>query len=151
MLGSPGGVGAGLALGGPALDKDGESNLICMIEGLNACQHCCSVLMWFCFLTVTPHSSVVAAGSRSAGAGKGIANVCQPMCCRSDSFFFALSEIKGIVHPKIWICWKCTHPLAIQELDEFVIHQIWRNVRLHSLAPQWILFREWVPSEWESK
>ncbi len=27
---------------------------------------------------------------------------------------------KGIVHPKMKICWKCTHPQAIQDVDEFV-------------------------------
>ncbi len=29
-------------------------------------------------------------------------------------------EIKGIVHPKMNICWKCTHPQIIQDVDGFV-------------------------------
>ncbi len=51
--------------------------------------------------------------------------------------------IKGIVHPKMKLCWKSTHPQVIQDVDEFVSssEQIWRN----------ILCSEWVPSEWESK
>uniref|UniRef100_A0A8C1SFZ3 Si:ch211-272n13.3 n=1 Tax=Cyprinus carpio TaxID=7962 RepID=A0A8C1SFZ3_CYPCA len=104
VLGSPGGIGAGLALGGPALDKDGESNCVLLdlhdsrfsASSVYVRQYCCSVdcsvLIWFCFPVVTPHSSVVAAGSSSAGAGKGIANVCQSMCCRSDIILY-FSEI----------------------------------------------------------
>ncbi len=40
--------------------------------------------------------------------------------------------------------------IDIQDVDEFVSlsEQVWRNV---SLARQWILCSEWVPSEWESK
>ncbi len=36
--------------------------------------------------------------------------------------------IKGVVHPKIKMCWKCTHPLVIWDVDEFVSssEQIWR-------------------------
>ncbi len=43
--------------------------------------------------------------------------------------------LKGIVHPKMNICWQCTHPQAIQDEDEFVSsrEQIWRNVALHHL------------------
>ncbi len=43
--------------------------------------------------------------------------------------------IKGIVHPKIKMYWKCAHPHAIQDVDEFVSswEQIWRNVALHQL------------------
>uniref|UniRef100_A0A673I2F0 Uncharacterized protein n=1 Tax=Sinocyclocheilus rhinocerous TaxID=307959 RepID=A0A673I2F0_9TELE len=116
VLGSPGGIGADLALGGPALDKDGESNCVLLdlhnsrfsVSSVYVRQYCCSVdcsvLIWFCFPIVTPHSSVVAAGSSSAGARKGIASVCQSMCCRSDTLFFTISEIKGIVHPKMKIC-----------------------------------------------
>ncbi len=52
------------------------------------------------------------------------------------------------------ICWKCAHPQTIQDVDELVSSsgQIWINLaNLTSLAPQWILCSEWVPSEWESK
>ncbi len=44
-------------------------------------------------------------------------------------------ERQIIVHPKMKICWKCTHTQAIQDLDEFVssLEQIWRNVALHHL------------------
>ncbi len=31
-----------------------------------------------------------------------------------------LFPLKGIVQPKIKICWKCAHPKAIQDVDEFV-------------------------------
>ncbi len=37
-------------------------------------------------------------------------------------------ELQIIVHPKMKICWKCTHPQAIQDVDE-----IWRNLALHHL------------------
>ncbi len=43
------------------------------------------------------------------------------------------------------MCWKCTHPQAIQEV-QFVSSSgwIWRNLAL--LARQWIFRSEWVPS-----
>ncbi len=48
------------------------------------------------------------------------------------------------------ISWKCTVFQAIQiEESVFSPEQIWRN--LASLAHQWILCSEWVPSESESK
>ncbi len=33
------------------------------------------------------------------------------------------------------LCWKCTHPQAIQNIDEFISssEQIWRDVTLHHL------------------
>ncbi len=31
------------------------------------------------------------------------------------------------------------------------LHQIWRKVAFKSLAHQWMLCSEWVPSKWESK
>ncbi len=42
--------------------------------------------------------------------------------------------LKGIIQPKIWISWKCTHPQAIQ--DELVSssEEIWRNVLHHLLT-----------------
>ncbi len=41
----------------------------------------------------------------------------------------------GIVHPKIDICWKVSHPQAIRDVEKFVINlkQIWRNVALYHL------------------
>ncbi len=62
-------------------------------------------------------------------------------------------HILGIVHPKTKICWKCTHPQAIQNVDEFVSlsEQIWRNLVLLTSGSyavngskhcQWILMRE---------
>ncbi len=38
--------------------------------------------------------------------------------------------IKGIVHPKMKICWKFTHIQAFKDTDEFVSswEQIWRNL-----------------------
>ncbi len=60
--------------------------------------------------------------------------------------------VKGIVHPwmKIRIL-KFTHPLAIQDVDEFVSSTDLEKFSIPSLAQQWILCSEWVPSEWESK
>ncbi len=43
--------------------------------------------------------------------------------------------IKGIVYPKLKICWKFPHSQVIQNVDEFVSS----------------FCSEWVPSEWESK
>ncbi len=43
------------------------------------------------------------------------------------------ASFKGIVHPQMKICWKCTHPQSIQHIDEFVSssEQILRNLALH--------------------
>ncbi len=51
------------------------------------------------------------------------------------------------------IFWKCTHPQAIQDRDEFVSSSETdlEKFSITSLAHQWILCSEWVPSEWESK
>ncbi len=48
---------------------------------------------------------------------------------------YSLNIFKGIVHPKMKICWQFTHPQAIQHVDEFVSssEQIWRNLSLHHL------------------
>ncbi len=54
-----------------------------------------------------------------------------------------------IGHPKILIRWKFTHPQAIQDVEEFVSSS--EQISITSLAHQWILCSEWVPSEWESK
>ncbi len=46
---------------------------------------------------------------------------------------------RRVIHPKMKICLKCTHPQAIQDLDEFVSssEQIWRNgVRSNGLRFQ---------------
>ncbi len=58
---------------------------------------------------------------------------------------------KGIVHPKMYIYWKCTHPQAIQDINNFVSlsKQIWGNLALHHLLTNGC--SEWVPSEWEFK
>ncbi len=46
---------------------------------------------------------------------------------------FQSAKLKGIIHPKMKICWKCTQPQAIQNVDDFVFssEQIWRNLTLH--------------------
>ncbi len=59
--------------------------------------------------------------------------------------------IKGIIHAKTKISWKCTHPQAIQDVDEFISSSDLEKCSITSLAQQWILCSEWVPSEWESK
>ncbi len=59
--------------------------------------------------------------------------------------------IKGIVNPKMKICWIFTHPQAIQDVEEFVSSSDLERCSIPSLAHQWILCSEWVPSEWESK
>ncbi len=49
-------------------------------------------------------------------------------------------------------CWKFTHPKAIQDEDEFVSSETdFEKCSITSLAHQWILCSEWVPSEWKSK
>ncbi len=40
---------------------------------------------------------------------------------------------------------------AIRDVDEFVSLSDLGKCRILSLAQQWILCSEWVPSEWESK
>ncbi len=52
------------------------------------------------------------------------------------------------------ICWKFTHPQAIQDLVFEVCFFICTDLEkfsISSLDHQWILCSEWVPSEWESK
>ncbi len=39
----------------------------------------------------------------------------------------------------MYICWKCTHPQAIEDADEFVSSDL----------EKCMLSSEWVPSEWE--
>ncbi len=65
---------------------------------------------------------------------------------------------KGIVHSEMKICWKFTHSQAIQDVDYlllcrwcFFIRTDLEKFSIASLAHQWILCSEWVPSEWESK
>ncbi len=48
------------------------------------------------------------------------------------------------------ICWKCPHLQVIQDVDEFVSSSDFEKFSIASLAQQWMLFSEWVPSEWES-
>ncbi len=69
------------------------------------------------------------------------------------SFCGKIAQFKGIVHLKMEICWKCAHPQAIQDVDEFWVFSIGTDLkkcRVTSLAQQWMLCSEWVPSEWES-
>ncbi len=40
---------------------------------------------------------------------------------------------------------------AIQDIDEFVSSSLLEKCSIRSLAHQWMLCSEWVPSEWESK
>ncbi len=49
------------------------------------------------------------------------------------------------------LCWKYTYPCTIQDVDEFVSSSDLEKCSITSLAHQWILCSEWVPSEWESK
>ncbi len=46
---------------------------------------------------------------------------------------------------------KFTHSRATQDVDEFVSSSDLEKCRITSLAHQWILCSEWVPSEWESQ
>ncbi len=67
----------------------------------------------------------------------------------NDQHTGAEHSLKGILHPKIII----THLQAIQDVDEFLffIRTDLEKFRITSLAHQWILCSEWVPSEWVSK
>ncbi len=51
--------------------------------------------------------------------------------------------IKGIVHSKMKISWKMTHPQAIQDVDEFLHQNRFGEMQYY----QWIFCSEWVPSE----
>ncbi len=44
---------------------------------------------------------------------------------------------KWTVHPKMKICWSCTRPQAIQDVDEFASswEQIWRNLHYFTYSP----------------
>ncbi len=48
-------------------------------------------------------------------------------------------------------CWKCAHPQAIQDANEFVSSSDLEKCSIASVSQQWMLCSEWVPSEWESK
>ncbi len=45
------------------------------------------------------------------------------------------------------IFWKCPHPQAIQDVDEVLSSADLEKCIIPSLAHQWILCSEWVPSE----
>ncbi len=63
---------------------------------------------------------------------------------RSTVIVFA----EGIVHPKLKICCKCIHNQAIQDVDAFdFIRTDLEKCYITSLAHQWMLCSEWVPSE----
>ncbi len=55
-----------------------------------------------------------------------------------DTYCIISLIIEETVHPKMKISSKCTYPQAIQDLDTFSIT---------SIAHQWILCSEWLPSE----
>ncbi len=61
-------------------------------------------------------------------------------------------SVRGIIHPEMKVCWKCTHPQAIQNVDEFFLIGIdLEKCNISALTLQWIHCSEWVPSEWELK
>ncbi len=73
-------------------------------------------------------------------------------CCYFDQQLRIIIFFKGIVHPKIKIAWKCIascHPRC--RLVCIFIRTDLKKLIIPSLAHQWILCSEWVPSEWESK
>ncbi len=41
-----------------------------------------------------------------------------------------------------------THPRVIQDVEEFVYSSDLEKCNITSLAQQWMLCSEWVPSEW---
>ncbi len=51
------------------------------------------------------------------------------------NILFSVILFRGIVHPKNFISWKCTHPQAIQDVDNVVslAEQIRSNLALHDL------------------
>ncbi len=64
-----------------------------------------------------------------------------------------LGVFKGIVHSKMKIFWKVCS-LSGHSRCRWVCYFIGRDLdkfRITSLAHQWIICSEWVPSEWESK
>ncbi len=62
-------------------------------------------------------------------------DICLCVTVRSRLKNEQIRPIKGIVHPKTKTCRKCSHPQAIQNVDEFVAssEQIWINLALHHL------------------
>ncbi len=59
------------------------------------------------------------------------------------------TRVKGIAHPEMKICWKCTHPQDIVRVRvSFFTETDLEKCSIPSLAHQWILCSEWVPSEW---
>ncbi len=62
-------------------------------------------------------------------------------------------KLKIIVHPKIYICLKMISPLRPSKMwwGCFFIRTDLGKFSIISLAHQWILCSEWVPSAWESK
>ncbi len=78
------------------------------------------------------------------------AETCKNGMHKSLNYLQRCVHFKGMVHPNIKVCWKCNNPQVFQ--DEFVF--MWTDLEkcsITSLAHQWILCNEWVPSEWESK
>ncbi len=59
--------------------------------------------------------------------------------------------IEGIVQPKVKKLLNINYPQAIQDVDDFSAWTDLEKFSITSLAHQWILCSEWVPSEWETK
>ncbi len=64
-------------------------------------------------------------------------------------FLPVVSCLKGVVQPKIKICWNSL--LDRPNVKEFVSSSDLEKCSIESLSQQWMLCSEWVPSEWESK
>ncbi len=64
---------------------------------------------------------------------------------------FHTAALKQKFTRKWTFCWKCAHPQAVQDEDEFDSSSDLEKCSIASLAQQWMLCTEWVPSEWESK
>ncbi len=48
-------------------------------------------------------------------------------------------QLQGVVHPKMKLGWKFTHPQTIQDVDVvfFSLEPVWRNLALHHLKTKW--------------
>ncbi len=67
--------------------------------------------------------------------------------CRKWNGLLLGKTLKEIVQAKMKMC----STQVIQDVDEFVSSSELEKCSIPSLAQQWILCSEWVPSEWESK
>ncbi len=63
----------------------------------------------------------------------------------SELFTYTFMHLKELLTQK----WKFTHPQTIQGIDEFFFMGTdLEKLSIPSLAHQWVLCSEWVPSEW---